>query len=116
MARQRNKALLQRLGRRMAQARTARGWTQEQLAEEIDVDPVSISRYETGARALSLSTLATVANALGLGLNELLDSKCDLPVPKHTPEAEELIRIFGTLEPTRRDLILRLAREFAAGQ
>lgn len=111
--RQRDHELLRQLGRRLQQARTDRGWTQEQLAEAIEVDPVSISRYETGARALSLSTINTIAGALEVSLGDLLDAGRELPEPTHDPETEELLRLFSDLTPSQRDLLLRLAREFA---
>lgn len=111
MPRSRNPDLLRAVGRRVAQARTDRGYTQEQLAEAIGIEPVSLSRLETGDRALSLSTLALIADALDLGLGHLLGADVDLPTPALKPDELELLRAFGDLSAARKDLLLRLARE-----
>jgi transcriptional regulator with XRE-family HTH domain len=94
--------------------RKDRGWTQERLSEAIGIEPVTLSRLETGDRALSLSTLASIANVLQIPIADLLDVGKKLPVPKHDPELTELIRLFGTLTPSQRDVLLRLVRELAA--
>ena len=114
MPRRRDQELLRDVGQRVAQARRDRGWTQEQLAEAIEVEPVSLSRLETGHRALSLSTLAQVAEVLGVGLGDLLDVARELPVPEHAPEEAELLRLFQRLHEGKRDILLRLARDLSA--
>ncbi len=113
MPRNRNQDLLRRVGRRVAQARADRGWTQEQLAEAIGIEPVSLSRLETGDRALSLTTLGLIADALGLGLGALIGIEVDLPRADLDPQAAELLRVFSKLAAGRQDLVLRLARELA---
>jgi transcriptional regulator with XRE-family HTH domain len=113
MPKKRNPDLLRTVGRRVAQARGDRGWTQEQLAEAIGIEPVSLSRLETGDRALSLTTLGLVADALGLGLGQLVGVEADLPKPDLTPQEAELLRGFASLSAARRDLVLRLVRELA---
>ena len=113
MPRKRSPDLLRTLGRRVAQARMDRGWTQEQLAEAISIEPVSLSRLETGDRALSLTTLGLIADALGLGLGHLVGVEADLPKPDLDPKESELLRGFDSLSAARRDLVLRLVRELA---
>ena len=111
MPRTRDQELLREVGKRVAAARAARGYTQERLAELVGIEPVTLSRWETGHRALSLSTLATIADALGVSLGDLLDVQTELPTPDYGPEELELLRGFGTLTDGRRDLVLRLVRE-----
>ncbi len=113
MPRNRNQDLLRTVGRRVAQARAERGWTQEQLAEAIGIEPVSLSRLETGDRALSLTTLGLIADALDLGLGHLVGVEADLPKPDLGPQQAELLRGFNTLTEVRRDLVLRLVGELA---
>ena len=113
MPKSRNLDLLRRVGRRVAQARGDRGWTQEQLAEVIGIEPVSLSRLETGDRALSLSSLGEIADALDLGLGALIGVEADLPKPDLDPQEAELLRAFAGLSSPRKDLLLRLARELA---
>lgn len=113
MPRKRDADLLRQIGQRVAQARRDRGWTQEQLAEAIAVqlEPVSLSRLETGDRALSLSTLAGIADALGVGLGDLLDVARPMPTAELGPEEAELVRLFQHLPPAQRDIVLRLVRD-----
>lgn len=113
MARQRDQELLQTVGGRVAKARRDRGWTQETLAEAIGIEPVTLSRLETGDRALSLSTLSRITEILGVSLGDLLDQQRELPVANQPPDLAELSRLFATLAPARRDLLLRMARELA---
>lgn len=111
MPKNRNPELLRRVGRRVAQARAERGFTQERLAEAVGIEPVSLSRLETGDRALSLSTLGEIAGALDLGLGALIGVENDLPTPALDPQEAELLRGFGKLPGHRRDLVLRLIEE-----
>ena len=114
MPRKRSPDLLRAVGRRVAQARMDRGFTQEQLSEVIGIEPVSLSRLETGDRALSLTTLALIADALDLGLGHLVGVESDLPKADLAPQEAELLRGFGRLPVQRRDIILRLVRDLLA--
>lgn len=111
MPRSRDHELLRALGERVARARTERGWTQERLAEAIGIEPVTLSRWETGDRALSISALAAIADKLGVGLGDLLDVERNLPFPEYPPEAVEAVRLLDNMDGRRRDLVLRLMRE-----
>jgi len=113
MPRKRDPSLLQALGRRVAQARSDRGWTQERLAVAIGIEPVSLSRLETGDRALSLTTLGMIADALGIGLGQLVGVEADLTTPDLSAQEAELLRAFAGMSENRRDLVLRVARELA---
>lgn len=114
MPRQRNENIIQAVGGRVAQARRDRGFTQEQLAEAVGLEPVTLSRWETGHRALSLSTLASIAEVLGVSIGDLLDVTREVPAAAHSPEEAELLRLFGQLTAGQRDALVRVAREFAS--
>ena len=113
MPRRRDQDLLRKVGQRVAKARRNRGWTQEQLAEAIGIEPVTLSRWETGDRALSLSTLAAVAARLEVSLGDLLDVGRPVPEPDHAPDEAELLRLYRNLPNSKRDIILRLARDLS---
>ena len=114
MPKRRDQELLRQVGQRVSQARKERGWTQEQLAEAIGIEPVTLSRWETGDRALSLSTLAAIASALEVPLGDLLDVTRDIPAAEHAPEEGELLRLYRGLSESQQDIILRLARDLAS--
>jgi transcriptional regulator with XRE-family HTH domain len=54
------------------QAREQRGWTQDQLAERVDVHRVTIARLESGALRPGVDLFEAVAKALNVGVAELL--------------------------------------------
>jgi transcriptional regulator with XRE-family HTH domain len=51
---------------RIRELRTARGLTQEQLCEHAGISIDAITRIESGSRTPTLSTLASIAKALGV--------------------------------------------------
>jgi transcriptional regulator with XRE-family HTH domain len=65
---------LGRLGRGLEQLRRQRKLSQTDLARMGGVSPSAISQAEGGRRGLSLDTLLTLADSLGVGLDELLAS------------------------------------------
>ena len=113
MPRQRDQELLKEIGKRFQQIRTERNLTQSDLAEAVGVQIETISRYETGSLSISISLLAKVAEALNIGLSELLDVSSALPKPKRSPEDASLSRIWKRLNRQQRDLALRILAEIA---
>ncbi len=74
------------IGVRVRRYRKERGLTQQTLAELSDQEPSNISHIERGATKLSLPTLVSIANALGVTANDLL---CDsLPQARDPFERE----------------------------
>ncbi len=64
----------QAIGVRIRRLRKAQGLTQQTLAEISGQEPSNISHIERGATKLSLPTLVSIANALGVTADALL---CD---------------------------------------
>ena len=64
----------QAIGIRIRRLRKEQGLTQQTLAEISNQEPSNISHIERGATKLSLPTLVSIANALGVTTDELL---CD---------------------------------------
>lgn len=94
------KELRTRLGEGLRQARLARHLTQNQLAEKLDTDPETISRFERGATLPSLVRLLSLADALGVTLASLLSAAS----PRPMDEWEELHRSLATLPRKDREL------------
>ena len=115
MPRHRDTALIRAIGKRVARARRERGFTQEQLAEAVDLEAVSLSRLETGDRAMSISTLACIASTLEVGVGDLLDTERELPETQHSPEEHELLRTFRAMSTGSQEALLRVARELVGG-
>ena len=72
MHRTRDRQLARKVGAAIAQARRARSWTQEQLAEAVDISTNHAGLLERGQRLPSLGMLVDLAEALGLSLDEVL--------------------------------------------
>ncbi len=62
-----------KIGLRVKAARTQKGLTQAQLAEAIDKAFETISNIERGKTAPNFSTLADIADVLGLPMREFFD-------------------------------------------
>lgn len=55
---------LNKVSKRIADLRKAKGFTQERLAEEADIDRVALANIETGRRRPTVITLYKLATAL----------------------------------------------------
>lgn len=76
---QKNNQINKKIGIKVKLERTKRGLSQEKLAELADMNKNSIGAIERGTSSPSVDTLAKIADAFGLQLNELTDiSKVDL--------------------------------------
>ncbi|MBT1175622.1 helix-turn-helix transcriptional regulator [Bifidobacterium sp. LC6] len=59
------------VGRRIQTLRKSRGLSQEQLAEQLDMDRVSIGYIEQGRRSPKLATLYALAGTLGVHVSDI---------------------------------------------
>ncbi len=61
-----------RVGRKIADLRTAKGWSQQLLADHAQLSREHIVRVENGQKELGLRALEQIAGALGITPKELL--------------------------------------------
>jgi transcriptional regulator with XRE-family HTH domain len=76
------------VGRRIAELRRERGWTQEQLAERLGIQANNLQRIELGMQNLTLHTLVRVANGLGVGLAPLFEAPTSRAVRPGRPKKQ----------------------------
>ena len=76
--------VLRDVGRRIAELRTERGWTQEDFAERAGWSWKYAQRLESGG-GMTLRTLVRVANALGVKPGELLEAPKSRAVRRGRP-------------------------------
>lgn len=78
-------------GQVIQRIRKERGMTQEQLGEQVGIDPNSISRIERGYLVPALSTLVSICNVLEISADTVLAAyiKADSAI-RWTPLAEKL--------------------------
>ena len=68
---------LSRLAEGLRRIRAERGMTQTDIAALAGVSPSAVSQAEAGHRGLALDTLLTLSEALGIGLDAMLDHRSD---------------------------------------
>jgi transcriptional regulator with XRE-family HTH domain len=54
------------LGSRLREKRTSTGWSPEQLAEKLQIDPKDVYAYETGSKRISADRLLHLSKVLGV--------------------------------------------------
>ena len=62
------------VARNLRRLRTAKGWTQEELAFRAKVDRSYVSQLETGVYSASVTMLGKLSKALGVDPGEFLKS------------------------------------------
>lgn len=63
------------LGENLKTARKERGFTQEQVAKEINVSRVNIAYYENGTKVPSVAVLTAIVDVLECSIDGLLGRK-----------------------------------------
>lgn len=61
------------IGKKVRQERLKHGWTQEELAEKLDLHPSFIGQIERGIKAASLDTLKKFGQVFGIKSSEFLN-------------------------------------------
>ena len=54
------------IGFRLRDKRTSTGWSEEQLAEKLQLDPKDVSAYEKGAKRITAERLLRLSKVLGV--------------------------------------------------
>ena len=86
------------IGRRIAELRDARGWSQEELAERLHVTRQTVSNWERGKTLVDVQSLAAMADEMGCPLSELLGEEQVRAARRGTEAARRELRIiYGVL-------------------
>jgi transcriptional regulator with XRE-family HTH domain len=97
------------LGEKISILRRQRGWTQDELAERVQVHTVQVSRWETGKMRPSRKTLQKIAEVLGVTADELRSGEQPLPQElSRDRELVERVQQIRELDPEDRAMILRM--------
>ena len=67
------------VGDRIREARASKGWKQKHLAAEVEVEPITVSRWERGATTPDLDVLRLVAEATGKPLAYFVSGEGESP-------------------------------------
>ena len=89
---------------RIRDLRIAQGMQQADLARELKVSRVSISRYETGERDPDLATILRLCDIFGCTTDYLL-GRSPVASPELSPEEEDLLLAWRAAPPEIRAII-----------
>jgi transcriptional regulator with XRE-family HTH domain len=67
------------LGERIRSARASKGWKQKHLAAQVEVEPITVSRWERGATTPDLDVLGRVAQATGKPVSYFVGGRAEPP-------------------------------------
>ena len=76
---ERRRKMDKKLGGRIAALRKERGWTQENLAQQLGVSAAAVSKWENGASCPDIALLCPLARALGTSVDHLLAFEEKMP-------------------------------------
>lgn len=110
MTEQNEKEFARSLGRAIADARRAKGLTQEKLADVIGIEQESISRLERGVTLPSLSRLMRIADVLAVPIASLIRSSSGRSVD----QAQDLVEKLNELSGEDRAWVRRWVEEMCA--
>ncbi|MCL4667856.1 helix-turn-helix domain-containing protein [Burkholderia pseudomallei] len=96
-----------KLGKAIARERTAREFTQEQLAEMLGVEQETISRFERGLTLPPLPRLIQLADIFEVPLEALLRGTTN----RAADEAADIARLLTKLDDDGRDFVRRWVTE-----
>ena len=92
------------LGERIRAARAAKGWKQKHLAAQVDVEPITVSRWERGVTSPSIPRLKRIAEVTDTTVSDLVRAP-----DAQTTHGAELAALREELAETRQ-LVDRIAR------
>lgn len=95
------------LAEKIVHYRKSRGWSQEDLAEQLNVSRQSVSKWESAASVPELDKIIQLAQIFGVTTDTLLIDTTDLPEPPSFPEPRNT-------KPQLRRLTLAEGQRYAA--
>ena len=94
------------IGKRIKIARIKADLTQERLSEIVGISPTHISNIETGTTKVSLSSIVSIANGLGVTVDDLL---CDSVVHAKAQFEKDIASLLEDCNPYE----IRMVRDIA---
>lgn len=101
------------IGRRLKQFRVACGITQEQIAEKLNVNRSTYTKYETGVSEPSIDILSRIVSIFGIDFNSVLGEEdmfegsiydTKMPMFNLTKDEQDIIITFRSFSDDEKDL------------
>lgn len=92
----------EKIGKRIRDLRRQQGYTQETLAEAVDLSAPFISHIERASKKASLETIFRIAKVLNVTVDYLLTGTRSVDAAAFLPEVEMLLRTcLVSIQPSR---------------
>ena len=104
------------VGERIKGARKTASLTQDELAARLGVTQAVIGQYERGIRKPKMDTIQRIADALGIGIYDLVPEYSGsllVGVPKNESEKQKIMDDFDKLSPSAQEKITDLIKFMA---
>lgn len=98
---------------RLRELRAARGLTQELLCESAGISVDAVNRIENGTRVPTLTTLASLAKALGVEVTDLVRTT-PLPAPRLPPPVERVAVVLAGQSEALQEAVEKIVRVLVA--
>lgn len=105
---------------RIVEARTAKGWSQKQLADAIGTSQQQIARFEAQGSDIKSSVLVKLSDALGVSVSWLLGLTDDSKMATNPAsqflnfDEKNLISLFRSCTPDNRKTLIKVAESLSA--
>jgi transcriptional regulator with XRE-family HTH domain len=98
------------ISKRIKQIREEKGYTQQQMADLINMHRSNYSKMESGQREISIDALQKVAKHFSLTLDELVNAKGKIPVEEKSEDKTtiEQVKLINELDPDDKAMVFRL--------
>ncbi|MDH4162350.1 MAG: helix-turn-helix domain-containing protein [Nitrospirota bacterium] len=95
------------LGARIKEIRKLKGFSQDKLAEKIDIDTKHLSRIEVGGSYPSLDTLDRIAKALGVDMKDFFEV---VEESKKADLVRSAVNLIKEADEAKLKLLIKIAR------
>ncbi len=106
--------LAKTLGRTIAKQRNSLRMTQEELAVALDIDPMTVSRFERGITLPSLLTLQQIAEVFGVAMSSLLAN--EVVQQGSAEESAVIVRLVQGLSADEQAFVIETLKRYRALQ
>lgn len=97
-------------GERLEKCIRESNYTQKDLAEKIGVTPVRLNYWVKDKRQPDVPFIRLLAMALNVSADYLIGNDCAASEPALSPEAQELARVYDSLDPDSKRVVMAVAK------
>lgn len=94
---------------RIAEARARKGWSQAELAKQINTTQQQVAKYESGRNDVKSSVMLRLSEVLEVSLNELMG--VNTTYDGLTEEENELLGNYSSLSPSGRRALIEISAD-----